>query len=218
MEESWTSKFIGMKKMQQNNSVTNEFGILLNQDVLTLLQAILEVDGSYLSYADTNANAEDREDVINQLERVFAYELYHQWSMLKDDKYILNGEIDKIWNEKAWYPDMVLHGGQNDPDNNKIVVEIKRECMVRNNKKAIIEDLKKLSKFLMSVEKRDTLKKFRNYENAVFILLKGELCDISKALEDSDSNSLSDINDNIICVTYNDKKELKVSRISGLIS
>ena len=200
---------------KQNDNNTNDSGIQLSQDLLALLQAIRNVDKAYLSYANTNANADDRKDVINQLERVFAYELYFQWSLLKDCNFVLNGEIGKIWNEEDWYPDMVLHGGQDDTDNNKIVVEIKRECMVKNNKKAIIDDLKKLSGFLVSaVNAQD--KKFKNYEDAVFILLKGELTEISDALKDKKLTSGIDLNDKIICVTYNEKRELKISRLSQL--
>ena len=74
----------------------------LDHDILVLLNAISNVDKQYLSYAEYNANAEDRKDQINQLERVFAYELYYQWSLLKDDNMVLNGEIGKILNDKYW--------------------------------------------------------------------------------------------------------------------
>lgn len=67
----------------------------LDHDILVLLNAISNVDKQYLSYAEYNANAEDRKDQIDQLERVFAYELYYQWSLLKDDNMVLNGEIGK---------------------------------------------------------------------------------------------------------------------------
>lgn len=157
----------------------------LDYDILVLLNAISNVDKQYLSYAEYNANAEDRKDQIDQLERVFAYELYYQWSLLKDDNMVLNGEIGKILNDKYWYPDMVLHGGQGDPENNRVVVEIKRECMVKGNYKVILEDFKKLSSFLKSEEKssQDDCK-FRNYKNAVFILLKGKIEKISDMLKE----------------------------------
>lgn len=203
-----------MKKTQKNIA-KNDYGILLSHDMLILLQAVSNVDKGYLSYADSNTNG-DKEDIINQLERVFAYELYHQWSLLKDENLILNGEIGKIVNDKEWYPDLVLHGGQDDRYNNKVVVEIKRECMVHSNKGAIIDDLKKLSKFLEREEKDKNFFKFRNYENAVFLLLKGELCAISNALSDKELVSGVELNDNILCVTYNEKKEIRISRLSQL--
>lgn len=204
-----------MKKNIDQNIPINNKGILVNQDLLSLLQALALVDKKYLSYANTNVNADNRGDQIEQLERVFAYELYHQWSLLKRDSLILNGEIDKLWNDKTWYPDLVLHGGQDDPNNNKIVVEIKRECMVKGKPEAILDDLKKLSMFLETVKKDDDLKKFRNYEYAVFILLKGELKEITNALK-VDKVSKKEYNSNIICMTYNDKGEIRISSLAEL--
>lgn len=42
----------------------------LDHDILVLLNAISNVDKQYLSYAEYNANAENRKDQIDQLERV----------------------------------------------------------------------------------------------------------------------------------------------------
>ena len=81
-----------MGKSKETIELQSKSGVLINQDLLSLIQAISQVDETYLSYADTNANADGREDQIIQLERIFAYELYHQWSLLKDEKLILNGE------------------------------------------------------------------------------------------------------------------------------
>lgn len=188
--------------------------LLLNRDVLTLLQAVANVEKGYLSYADSNANTED-EDIIIQIERVFAYELYHQWSLLKDENLILNGEIGKIYVKDNCYPDLVLHGGQNDPNNNKIVVEIKRECMVKGKPDVILDDLEKLSFFLESLDKKEQQIKFRNYENAVFILLKGKLGEISEALKDEKASERK-ISDSIICITYNEKKDISISCVGDL--
>jgi len=187
-----------MRKNKSLVSTINTKGILVNQDFLVLLQALAQVDKKYLSYADTNANADDRKDQINQLERVFAYELYHQWSLLKDDILVLNGEIDKLWNDKTWYPDLVLHGGQDDFENNKIV-----------------DDLEKLSLFLEIVDKESEFRKYRNYELAVFILLKGDLNEISEALK-NDKATKKVINDNVVCMSYNEKREIRISRLSDL--
>ena len=127
-----------------------------------------------------------------------------------------SGEIGKILNDKYWYPDMVLHGGQGDPENNRVVVEIKRECMVKGNYKVILEDFKKLSSFLKSEEKssQDDCK-FRNYKNAVFILLKGKIEEISNMLK-AKKVSQDEINGNIICLTYNGE-EIEISRLSHLM-
>lgn len=190
--------------------------LVFDHDVLVLVNAISKVDKQYLSYANTNANADERDDQINQLERVFAYELYFQWSLLKDANLVLNGEIGKIWNTEYCYPDLVLHGGQDDPENNRVVVEIKRECMVDGKPEAILKDLQKLSCFLKSEEKNSQNYKYRNYKNAVFILLKGQLKEISDALKTKDASQL-ELNNNILCITYNEKKELYISRLADLL-
>jgi hypothetical protein len=197
------------------NKKSNVKRVLVNRDILTLLQALGNVEKEYLSYADTNANADDRKDQINQLERVFAYELYHQWAMIKEKNLFLNGEIGKIWTDDTWYPDLVLHGGQDDANNNRVVVEIKRECMVNGKPEAILNDLEKLSYFLDTVDKSSQEMKFRNYENAVFILLKGKLSDISKALNHKNTSNKK-LNNKIICITYNERKDIEISSLEDL--
>ena len=204
-----------MSKIKRSIDIESIKGILINKDLLSLIQAVLLVDGTYLAYANTNANADNREDQLIQLERVFAYELYHQWSLLKDENLILNGEVDKLWNKETCYPDLVLHGGQNDPDNNKIVVEIKRECMVKGNPKAILDDLEKLSGFLETVEKEHQHKKYKNYDYAVFILLKGELSEITNALKSNHAFGKV-LKDDIVCMSYNEKREIRLACLADL--
>lgn len=77
------------------------------------------------------------------LERVFAYELYHQWSCILNhsrSKWIINAEIEKNLNEfcskastRSKFPDLVLHEDQG-TDNQMIVCEIKREIKTKNIK------------------------------------------------------------------------------------
>lgn len=159
----------------------------------------------------TKVGGKNRKKIIEQIERNFAYELYHQWSLSKEKTLILNGEIDKDIKKKRYYPDMVLHGGQCDYDNNKIVVEIKRGKAIGTTK--IITDLKKLSPYL---EKRNV--KWANYENAVFILYNADMSIISNVLKNKESKI---IKDDIICMTYNydsnnDFYTLNLARISDL--
>lgn len=88
--------------------------------------------------------------------------------------------------------------------------------MVKGNYKVILEDFKKLSSFLKSEEKssQDDCK-FRNYKNAVFILLKGKIEEISDMLK-AKKVSQDEINGNIICLTYNGE-EIEISRLSHLM-
>lgn len=94
----------------------------------------------------------------NHVERVFAYELYHQWgSLLKDTDLVLNAEINKKEEEEFLckysngkgtiirIPDLVLHHGQSDKERHVIVCEIKRDCNTNSN--SIINDINKLVEF-----------------------------------------------------------------------
>ena len=123
--------------------------------------------------------------------------------------------VDKLWNKETCYPDLVLHGGQDNPNDNKIVVEIKRECMVKRKPKAILDDLEKLSDFLETVEIDNQIKKYRNYDYAVFLLLKGELNEITKALKSKKATD-KNLNDNIICMSYNEKGEIRLACLADL--
>ena len=134
-----------------------------------LIAAIHKVDSSYMYIG------QDLDDL--QVERCFAYELYHQWRKLISKKtykqnypdIILNGEISKsVEGSSTTYPDMVLHSGQNRPDGNYIVCEIKRNKTTNN---AIIDDIIKLSKYLEFTtsffnNKLQTIK----YHEAAFIM------------------------------------------------
>ncbi|MCX8080857.1 MAG: hypothetical protein N3F09_06440 [Bacteroidia bacterium] len=91
------------------------------------ITALLSVSKDYLIWPYNEKN--------QMIERVFAYELYHQWRLLIDNyKYkniILNGEIKKdgsiLRNEdfKKIYPDLVLHEQQDSLNNQLIICEIK---------------------------------------------------------------------------------------------
>ena len=117
---------------------------------------VYDLDENKVKVHDPNAETK----ALEHTERVFAYELYHQWSCsLKDTDWIVNAELRKNveWfyskeakddeillyentststNESSKdFPDMVLHKNQN-KDAQLIVCEIKRE-------KRITSDLKK---------------------------------------------------------------------------
>lgn len=94
-------------------------------EITILSNAIEAVTKNYIR----NCKEEGGDDRFH-VERVFAYELYYQWKELlkkNDSKLILNGEITKHYYvlENYGFPDMVLHGGQNDNNNQFIICEIK---------------------------------------------------------------------------------------------
>ena len=148
---------------------------------------------------------------LKHTERVFAYELYHQWSLYKTDGWGLNAELfkhlDWFYPKKKdgkddpdsykSYPDMVLHRGQQ-ADDQMIVCEIKRDYRVE---KDIVDDLIRLYKF---TRKNDQQNLFKAYHCGVFLVINAEMDVIVnnilshriKLAELIDSSSV----DNLICV------------------
>lgn len=123
-----------------------------NEYLKILFKAIVEVDKQYY-YTENPENASH--EIIEQLERIFAYELYYHWSViqnefnnnaLNEEKRIINGEIRKQLLDNNRYPDMVLHKGHNDIHQQEIVVEIKRKAAIKDDN--VAQDLIKLSQFM----------------------------------------------------------------------
>lgn len=129
------------------------------------LASIKKVKSQYLNinFEETADNPECVKDKGSQdhVERVFAYELYHQWSsLLNSDEWIINGEAGKYlqWfykNRKKTYlnqkfPDMVQYNKNiSIPESHMIVCEIKRDYD-DNIKNGIEDDLIKLVGFTCS--------------------------------------------------------------------
>ena len=123
-----------------------------NEYLKNLFKAIVDVDKQYY-YTENPENASH--ETIEQLERIFAYELYYHWSVIQNDfnnnnmeeeKRIINGEIRKQLLDNNRYPDMVLHKGHYDIHHQEIVVEIKRKAAINNDN--VAQDLIKLSQFM----------------------------------------------------------------------
>jgi len=153
---------------------------------------------------------------LKHTERVFAYELYHQWSgrICKPDGWMINAELFKhlIWfypqktNETEAkisdqsYPDMVLHRGQQ-KDDQMIVCEIKRDYRV---KKDIVDDLIRLYRFTRRDNQQNS---FRAYHCGIFLAVNAKM----KAITDNiiyhyyELEKTMDFNsvDNIICIASN---------------
>jgi hypothetical protein len=132
-----------------------------DNNLLFLIKAILNVKSRYVDFYQIS---------VERLERVFAYELYHQWSILIDkqnkerntgDEYILNGETEKTMShfgkdivKVRTYPDLVLHKSMDLPRGQAIVCEIKR----RGNftKGGLENDIKKLRDFVCKLQNEYT--------------------------------------------------------------
>lgn len=123
-----------------------------------------------------------------QVERSFAYELYHQWSRLleiykelhpKEKKLILSSEITKGEEDKK-FPDILLHGGQDDISSQILICEIKRnDDRHYPSDNEILIDIRKLNRFTTSFH-INRLDADASFKHGAFILIN---CDKQKFQE-----------------------------------
>ena len=150
-----------------------------DRNLFNLFCAILEVDSKYV----------DSDIAHKRLERVFAYELYHQWSKKvvrnkkgNNESYILNGETMKMMGyfkvnpqkEKA-YPDLILHKSFDHPKCQAIVCEIKRRGNL--TKGGFEDDITKLKEFVCELQNDYTF----NY--GIFILTGDKMKSILEMMD-----------------------------------
>ncbi len=180
-----------------------DFSLNVTDNINAFLKAVHKVKKRYfnlnfeeMSYYASCVN----EESLSHVERVFAYELYYQWSkIIGRRKWVLNGEAGKYlqWfyknrNEtdiKQKYPDLVqyrLNG--NDEDSHMIVCEIKRE---KNVAEGLQEDILKLYSFTCSSE-NDTSKGrwFQSYKCGIFLMIGNDLSMLKKKLGDKQKSTL----------------------------
>lgn len=148
-------------------------------------------DDDLISKENLEKMSSDDESTIDQVERCFAYELYHNFSNILDclkrlkpdsplSKLVLNGEIPKeiiAENDgkyRSVYPDLVLHRGQGTIADQKLVCEIKRYFNTKgaDYEKRIVNDLYKLSRYLELKRKSSTTNDIESasFETAVFMM------------------------------------------------
>lgn len=167
---------------------------------------------------------------LEHTERVFAYELYHQWScFLTGTDWKINAELRKNieWfysedddntsknDSSNDFPDMVLHKSQKD-DAQLIVCEIKRENRINCD---IVKDLNRIYKFTIEKDKKGktSIDYYKAFKCGVFLVFNAYFSKIIKAIrtnlpafvfKDVDDDKL----DHIICVSSlykeNDKDPL----------
>lgn len=180
-----------------------------------MLSAILKVEKDYLWYNFISDNT--KENVKEHLERVFAYEFYHQWRKLLEEKghkhLFLNGEISKavkyaIENNKVnvLFPDLVLHGGQdcNDEKTQLIACEIKRKEKISGKK--VKEDIESLINYLSEEYFTNT-----PFQCGVFILVGETLentLETKKILNKiREIYNLNHFSAKILCISYDFRDE-----------
>jgi hypothetical protein len=182
----------------------------LQKAICTLFDSILNVKKFYLEFEEP-----EKKVWFSHLERVFAYELYHQWSrilkrekLFGQSKFVLNAEIGKNTNyygyvgEGIKFPDMVLHHNQGDNKNQGIICEIKRKEGF--NLKSFRDDIEKLDCFMQ---------KESNYKFAIgaFILVGDTIDEIYNkvaSLKESmiglrNTAKTTETQKRIVCVAYN---------------
>ena len=202
----------------------------VGKHLYSLFVSICRVKDNYIHYTyhvPENANKDKIQKKRgkiekSQVERVFAYELYHQWSNVIDNRLnanlLINSELPKNIisydeTEHLYYPDMILHLGQDKSKGNIIACEIKRKEYVEKNPKEMIEDLKKL-RVLLDKESK-ALPYMEGWEPFTY----GVLIEVVKAVECRSEDYSTDlikkhllnkrlgipeeIMKRIICIVYN---------------
>ena len=178
----------------------------------SLVYAICNVDLKYILWNDDDICCKNKEHV----ERVFAYELYHQWSIQckEEPNFVINAEIPKsiysIDNKEIKFPDLVLHGGQNDLNNNYVIVEIKRSSNSYSDN--YVKDIKKLQIFSKQYEAEiyQEKKEVKGFKHCVFIIEgKNAHNEFGKILGQYEKNNGTS---NIIIIFY-DGSILKMTKI-----
>lgn len=169
----------------------------MDRHIQRLIDAISLVEPKYEVYTTISPN---REALVKRGERVYAYELYHQYRCLMErDKVTdchLNGEIykdAKVFNAidgHSCYPDLILHKAFDkiDEESQFFLCEIK----MRDNP-TLLDDLEKLTKLSESE---------LNFRYYIFLCIGLLMDDLKKNLK----NNTSYYNENIICICVNEGK------------
>lgn len=209
----------------------------ISKSIKSLFDSILDIDASYLHYTKTGYG--DKQDrIYEQVERVFAYELYRCWTDNKSrpNGTIVNAEISKqLYSNpmnkkvKLTYPDMVLHGGQ-DSSEHFLVCEIKRYENIVSHRNAQVKDLNRLGYYLdPNLSVRDYIVDWKAYQYGVFILIGHDsvLSDQNSSmdiLKENINNRKAKLDvpyerrNKIICLAYNgDKKNIFYTTLNQLI-
>lgn len=189
----------------------------------TLLKAVKHVEGKYavihrlLPENDPNTD-ETQKELELQTERSFAYELYHQWSLLLKiapesaglSNLQLSGEVSKNLKigPRDSYPDMVLHKNQYTTDCQLIACEIKRGIICNNAR--IKEDFLKLHKYLHFTDDNGN---DASFQLAVFIATNCSDENLKKKIKKLLDDNLEDIDKK-----YHDEFDIKLKLKDVLVN
>ncbi len=201
----------------------------------SLFVAIKNIGTDYIRYVHHNENPKSKSatkasiersnDEISHVERVFAYELYRQWcdqNIIRNTPgFIINAEIpkqliDNLYHdgERLYYPDMVLHFGQNTYNSNYIICEIKRKEYVESYPEKLNEDIKKLCIYVdENTKPKADVQDWEPYKLGVFLMTVKEINEqkeekyslelITKLLNQDILSTKETLSKKIICAIYN---------------
>jgi hypothetical protein len=165
----------------------------IEEFLLHLKKAISKVGDEYY----TIKTIYDSDGIIR--ERVFCYELYHQFRNLPPQgfQYAFHGELDKRGHllfepEEQKIPDFLVHT-PGTMDENKVIIEVKGK-IDRND---VVNDIKKIFSFLTKVD----------YEYGVFLLFNHSFEELQQRIPPislSDIDCQEDANIFIVCTSPND--------------
>ncbi len=185
-----------------------------------LITSIIAVDQAYCKW--------DYNKTIQKTERVFAYELYHQFKLLvkREDNILryedlrFDGEIGKKYfpdipnletrfnvEQKDFSPDLVLHKGQLDSNqlNQKLIVEIKTKA---NGSEEVVKDIIKLNYSIIKL----------NFQFGVFISVNTLKSTLIQNLK-SEIKLLNEYENNFrrIIIIHYDGQNLRIENLYNIL-
>lgn len=162
-----------------------------------IAEAVIRVEEKYCGWVYNNVNYNQK------IERVFAYELYHQFKTLTlfDDKYHnlrLDGEIDKRvtqqieqcdlvienFTQTRFSPDLVIHLGQTNrqEENQKLIIELKTKRLYgEQGQREIKKTVLKLNHYLRVL----------NFQYAIFLSVNTDFNQLNEQLNDLIGNPIN---------------------------
>ena len=222
------------------------FGIEFDNDTVygfvnTFFEALANVAEKYYMYdLDEKKIHNNKTKAIQQTERVFAYELYHQWScrLCPLKEWVLNAELFKhiewfygdgntelssesqnsLGDEKENsnsrdFPDMVLHKGQN-KDEQMIVCEIKRKDRLGTD---IKDDVDRLCLFTKNKGPKAHDDFYQSYKCGIFLCFNVDFDNIAAEVEKQFLEKEYENLNNILCVSACYKKEIEKNDYAQVI-
>ena len=217
----------------QDHNVTGFRGII-EIYLYSLFASLKKVTKDYIRYTYYTSDTlnEKRKKEESHVERVFAYELYRQWcdnEIIKaNTRLVINAEIPKQLVDceddgHLYYPDLVLHLGQNASKGNLIVCEFKRKDYVDLHPDEMQSDFKKLKHYIDEGTKAKNIDNWEPFKIGVFVMVVKFLTDEEvfsiKLIEQYFNQEIRGYCDNIkkriICVVYNGE-ELKYATLKDL--